>query len=498
MKKLIIKLIRKYFDKITEDWTNRIEPPVEDKLTEAQLRTFVENTLNVIIEIIETGNYTTADQYLIDIYHLFTKVKLNLLQISTMFHQGRYSVLNSIEMEATAKYDPTILLGFLDDLMEQVYARYGMLHQEAQMKELTTDRDRLANKLEINQMYLKNILHMSDSAIMVVDDKEQFIAWNKGAEKIFGYTEEEVRGKTSSLLMPEDNKYIEELNIIKEKVKRDGYLKIDETERKTKDNRIISVELNVTQLPSKDGNYTGRSVFIKDVSEVKSLKQQVDQSEKLAVIGQLAAGIAHEIGNPLASISSVVQILQRKSKDQFFKEQLFTVKENIDRITKIVRELVDFSRPPGYEESLIDITDVVKTAIGIVKYDKRVKKVDFETSYAQDLPEIKIVPDQILQVFVNILLNALDAIEGTGKISVNVFKKDKNVLIEIIDDGCGIEKHVLDKIFDPFFTTKDVGRGTGLGLSVSYGIVNKFGGDIRVKSTPGKGSKFIVKLPLSV
>jgi signal transduction histidine kinase len=223
----------------------------------------------------------------------------------------------------------------------------------------------------------------------------------------------------------------------------------------------------------------------------------VTQSEKLAVIGQLAAGIAHEIGNPLTAISSVVQLMQRKSDDEFINEQLAQVKENIDRITKIVRELVDFSRPPGYEKMIIQITDVIKTALGIVKYDKRVKKVEFKTSFDPDLPLVNIVSDQLLQVFVNILFNALDATGGNGIISVTTSHNDDYAMIEIRDDGHGMDEDTIEKIFDPFFTTKEVGRGTGLGLSVSYGIIKKFRGDISVKSKPDKGSSFVVKIPLN-
>ena len=495
MKKLIIELLKKYFDEIRENWVEKLHSDFGDRLTENQLRSFVENTINTIIEIIEKTDYSIADQYLIDIYNLFSQSNVNLLEISQFFTQGRYAIINFIENDESYQYDPVILLGFMDEIIEQIFARYGIMHQEATMKELASDRDRLATKLDINQQYLKNILHSSDSAIMVVDAQERFIAWNKGAEKIFGYTEDDVIGKTSSLLLPKEKKYFDELEKIKTETQKEGVTQIPETERVTKDGRLVSVALNVSELPGKNGEYIGRSVVIKDFTEVKKLQQQVDQSEKLVVIGQLAAGVAHEIGNPLTSISSLVQVIQRKTKDEFVSEQLITIKENIDRISKIVRELVDFSRPPSFEKMIIDITDVVKTALGIVKYDKRVKKVDFKTEFADEIPKVEIVPDQVLQVFVNIFINALDAINGNGIITVMTYKDQDSVYVEIIDDGTGMDQQTLNKIFDPFFTTKEVGKGTGLGLSVSYGIVKKFHGDILVESETGEGSKLSVKLP---
>lgn len=497
MKKIILELIKKHFDFIVDNWVSVLLKAFKNKMSENQIRTFVRNTMEAIIGIIENSNYSYADNYLIDIYNVFDKTNLNLLEVSQFFNSGRSTFLHAINKEDSPGYDPIVITEYVEELLEQLFARYSMLRQETQMKELSIDRDRLALKLEISQQYLTNILHTSDAAIMVIDQNEKFIAWNKGAEKIFGYKENEVLGKPSSLLMPDDKKFIEELDYIKKEVLKHGYAKITETERVTKDGKTIPVDLNVTKLPSKDGEYIGRSVIIKDFTEVKKLQQQIDQSEKLAVIGQLAAGVAHEIGNPLTSISSVVQLLQRRANDTYTSEQLANIRSNIDRISRIVRELVDFSRPPGYEKINIRITDVIKTAIGIVRYDKRVKNVQFETKLDNELPQISIVPDQLLQVFINILFNALDAINGNGIIEVTSTHDKENVYIKIIDNGIGMDKETLGKIFDPFFTTKEVGKGTGLGLSVSYGIIKKFKGDILVSSELHRGSCFTIKLPVN-
>jgi PAS domain S-box-containing protein len=496
MKKLLIEFLKKHFNSIVDNWTAKVLQVFSDKLSDSQIRTFVESSINTFIDVIEGNDYRPADQYLIDIYTLFSKNNLNLLEISQLFSHGRFSLLNEIEKEDTGQFDPVILLGYLDGIIEQIFARYGMLHQETKMKELEYDRDRLASKLEMNQEYLENILHSSDSAIMIVDNNEKFISWNKGAERIFGYTEDEMIGKPSTFLLPEGGKYLEELNQIKEKSTLSDQTNYFETERKTKDGRIISVKLSVSKLPSSNGNYIGRSIIIKDFTEFKKLQAQIDQSEKLAVIGQLAAGVAHEIGNPLASISSLVQILQRKSQDPFISEQLVNIKENIDRITRIVRELVDFSRPPSYELAIQDITDIIRTALGIVKYDKRVRKVNFHTDLKPSLPKVNIAADQVLQVFVNILINAIDAVEGNGEISIQSDFDRKNIYVDINDNGCGMDQNTIEKIFDPFYTTKEVGRGTGLGLSVSYGIIKRFNGEIKVESRINKGSKFTIVLPL--
>jgi PAS domain S-box-containing protein len=498
MKKLLIELLKKYYAQISEKWIDVLLPIYKDKLTEVQIQAFVYSSLNTFIDVIKKADYKEADRFLISSYNLFSAANLNLLEISQLFSQGRFAVLNSIEAEASAETDPVILLGFLDDLIEQIYARYGMLHQETRMKEIELDRDRLASKLEFDQQYLKSILISSDQAIMVVDENERFIAWNKGAEKIFGYKEEEIIGKPSYVLFPPGERYVKERDKIIEDARKIGYTSIVETERIKKNGEFITVRLSVSRLPSANGEYVGRSIIIKDHTEYKRLQAQIDQSEKLAVIGQLAAGVAHEIGNPLTSISALVQILQRRSQDAFMSEQLVNIKENIDRITRIVRELVDFSRLPSYETNVQDITDIIKTALGIVKYDKRVRKVKFETELKDFLPSVNIAADQILQVMVNILINALDAIEGNGTITVKSYYDHANIYVDITDNGCGMDNITLEKIFDPFFTTKEVGKGTGLGLSVSYGIINRFNGEIKVSSKINEGSTFTVSLPIAV
>jgi PAS domain S-box-containing protein len=385
-------------------------------------------------------------------------------------------------------------MGFLDEVIEQIFARYSMLYQSTQIKEVRSERDRLAKKLDLIQQHLNTILYKSDTAIAVINCDEKFVSWNHGAEKMFGYSESEVINQSSTFLMPDDEKFVRELEYIIAETKNNGSVHIVDTERKTKDGKIIPVQLKVTQMQTAEGFNCGRTMIMQDVSQVKQLQQQVDQSEKLAVIGQLAAGVAHEIGNPLTSISALVQILQRKSKDANLTERLATIKDNIDRISKIVRELVDFSRPSGNDKELLQVNDVVKTAVGIVKYDKRVKNVEFKTYFSKHIPTVFAVPDQLLQVYVNILINALDAINGEGKIEVTTYLDDVYISTDIKDDGCGMTEEIQNKIFNPFYTTKQVGKGTGLGLSVSYGIIKKMHGKILVKSKLTEGSTFTVKL----
>lgn len=223
---------------------------------------------------------------------------------------------------------------------------------------------------------------------------------------------------------------------------------------------------------------------------------QISHQEKMASLGLLAAGVAHEIGNPLTSISSMAQIIKRKVKDQNFIEYLNTILKNIERIRKIVRELVDFARPSSYEAADTNINEVIRNAVGIVKYDRRAKSINIELELDNNLPTVFLVSDQLVQVFINILINAVDALsEDKNRIIIRSKKQVRDLIVQFEDEGIGIKPENISKIFEPFYTTKKVGKGTGLGLSVSYGIIKNLNGRIDVQSEFGKGSIFTISLP---
>ncbi len=234
--------------------------------------------------------------------------------------------------------------------------------------------------------------------------------------------------------------------------------------------------------------------------ELQESQAMLVQQEKQAAFGLLAAGIAHEVGNPLASISSIVQMLSRKNSDEYVKERLDLVDGQLTRIQRTLRELTSFSRPANQQESTVDIHAAINDALNIAKYYKRWKGKSAKTNFAPDLPHIRTVYDQLVQVLLNLILNALDATaEGACmEISTEILPADygrpARIGIRVLDEGHGISPEAQPQIFQPYFTTKD--HGTGLGLFVCRQLTRQaLGGEIElVKSTP-RGTEFLVTLP---
>lgn len=254
-------------------------------------------------------------------------------------------------------------------------------------------------------------------------------------------------------------------------------------------------QITTAPMKGEDGEIHGYIRLIQDVTEIKKMEEQLIHSEKLASIGRLAAGIAHEIGNPLTSIFSFVQILREMEDDPFKKESLDTIYFHINRISEILKQLSGFSKMPTHEIKECNINELIETTINLVQYDKRAKNINIIKELSPSLPSIMIDGNRLSQVFVNLTLNAIDAMPDGGTLTIKTLQDKKDVVIVFQDTGVGIPRSDLSKIFDPFFTTKE--KGTGLGLAVSYDIIKKMNGTLTVESEVGKGTTFIVRLPLN-
>ena len=228
--------------------------------------------------------------------------------------------------------------------------------------------------------------------------------------------------------------------------------------------------------------------------ELQETQAQLMHQDKMAGFGLLAAGIAHEVGNPLTSISSIVQVLERRNPDEYTREKLSLVSGQLSRIQGILRELTNFSRPPAQEKSRYTIRDIVDEALNIAKYYKGTKSRTLTAEIPPDLPALHGVRDQLVQVIFNLVLNAIDATAKGGRIDISARSEGDRVVVRVQDDGNGIDPNNLKSIFQPYFTTKK--QGTGLGLFVTNKIIGEHGGEVRFESSPHQGTTFLISLPI--
>jgi PAS domain S-box-containing protein len=321
--------------------------------------------------------------------------------------------------------------------------------------------------------------------------------WNKAAEAIYGWSRQEMLGQHISRIVPQDAESRREIEWINQEVRSKGYVRNFRTHRLTRDGKPVTIAVTRTAIYGEKNDFIGSSVISRDLTEQEKLRDQLVHSEKLSAVGTLAAGIAHEIGSPLTAISSISQLLKVKSKDPYFTEKVGLIQESIDRIARIVRTLVDFSKPIQAKIERIYINSVIEDVIHIVKYDRRLKYRKIETQLQADVPQLKASFDQLLQVFINLCLNAADAMEEVpeGLLLIKTWSDGDDVFTSVSDNGNGIQPEHLPHIFEPFFTTKGDRQGTGLGLWVSYNIIKGFSGEIQVESTPHVGTTFTISLP---
>jgi len=235
-----------------------------------------------------------------------------------------------------------------------------------------------------------------------------------------------------------------------------------------------------------------------DIERLQSLNERLARAERLAAMGTLAAGVAHEVNNPLASISSLVQMIRESDWiDDETRERLDLILTQIRRISRVTKDLTDFARIRPAARQKTNLNQVIESALRLAGFDSGFQKLDVSFETDETIGLIEADPDQLQQVFLNLFLNARDAMPQGGRLSIKIFDDGDFVCVRIEDTGTGMEETEIRQVFDPFFTTKPPGRGTGLGLSVCYGIISAHGGRIEVESTKSAGSVFTVRLPVS-
>jgi two-component system NtrC family sensor kinase len=263
----------------------------------------------------------------------------------------------------------------------------------------------------------------------------------------------------------------------------------------------IPVSLSCAIVRDPNGKITGVLVVARDMRETRQLEQQLVQSGKLAAVGELAAGIAHELNQPLQIIRGFAEMISMcypagQSVDELLLDDVRKILEGTDRMMRIINHLRVFARQSAREHVPIHLNEVVEDALLFVEQQMRNHNIDVVSQLDSNLPRVKADPHEIEQVLLNLFSNARDAMPGGGSLTIRTETRGAGVVLSVEDTGTGIPNEILARIFEPFFTTKKAGQGTGLGLSISYSIIKKHGGELRVESGTDRGARFTVTFPM--
>jgi len=255
---------------------------------------------------------------------------------------------------------------------------------------------------------------------------------------------------------------------------------------------VLAAETHLLRLP--DGS---RRVLVVErvLTEQRKLQARIVHQEKMAAFGIMAAGMAHEMGNPLASVEAQLQLLEPERLPSETGSVIEVVQQEVARLRRILREMVDFARRRRDESALVSAQAVVEDALRLLRHDRRMRGISVEKLYDPETPPVLMVEDHLMQVVLNLLINSLDAMPGGGRLRIEVQAVGAQVALRIHDSGCGMSHEVLVRCFEPLYTTKALGEGTGLGLSISRDILREAGGDLELHSAPGRGTTAVIALP---
>ena len=355
---------------------------------------------------------------------------------------------------------------------------------------------------------LAGILLSAMDAIITVDAGQRIVLFNPAAELMFRCTAADALGQPIARFIPErfregHHRHVETFGHSKATNRRMGALGAVSGLRA--DGEEFPAEAAISQVEA--GGRKLYTVILRDISLRKQLEEQLRQTERLAELGTLASGMAHEIGTPMNVILGRAEFLQRKTKDPDTAKGLQTIIDQVERITRIMNQLLTFARRRPIERRPTSLNKVVEDTLEMIRERLKRHRIELKADLAPALPLVHADPDQIGQVILNLAINALHAIgnEGAlrvGTVAITVLQSSGGLPADMIelsvtDSGHGIAPEDLDKIFNPFFTTKEVGKGTGLGLTVVHGIVQEHGGQIKVESETQKGTTFRILLPIA-
>ena len=349
-----------------------------------------------------------------------------------------------------------------------------------------------ADELERMRQFSENILESLNDGLAVLDRNGRVVRWNRQMEELHGIRHEEAVGRALGDLFDAPV-----VDLLRQATDGAAYYKIPLASRHQPPRRLL-VNVGTTPLRDSHADVVGSIVIVEDISSRVQLEEQLQISEKMASIGLLAAGVAHEVNTPLTGISSFTQmLLEHASPDDPTTAVLEKIERQTFRAAKIVNGLLNLARPAQVDSGPCDINTVINDVLSLLEHQFRNGSIQVRKELAPLPPVVQGIEHKLQQVFLNLFLNARDAMPKGGWLTIVTHQERGAAVIEVADTGSGIPADQLSRIYDPFFTTKAIGKGTGLGLSITYGIVHEHGGTISCESQVGQGTRFSIQLPLA-
>ncbi|MEE6889652.1 two-component system sensor histidine kinase AtoS [Escherichia coli] len=446
--------------------------------------------LNSMIPIERNGEvlgYIWANELTEDIRRQAWKMDVRIIIVLTAGLLISLLLIVLFSRRLSANID--IITDGLSTLAQNIPTRLPQLPGE--MGQISQSVNNLAQALRETRTLNDLIIENAADGVIAIDRQGDVTTMNPAAEVITGYQRHELVGQPYSMLFDNTQFYSPVLDTLEHGTEHVA-LEISFPGR----DRTIEISVTTSRIHNTHGEMIGALVIFSDLTARKETQRRMAQAERLATLGELMAGVAHEVRNPLTAIRGYVQILRQQTTDQIHQEYLSVVLKEIDSINKVIQQLLDFSRPRHSQWQQVSLNALVEETLVLVQTAGVQARVDFISELDNELSPISADRELLKQVLLNILINAVQAISARGKIRIRTWQySDSQQAISIEDTGCGIDLSLQKKIFDPFFTTK--ASGTGLGLALSQRIINAHQGDIRVTSLPGYGATFTLILPIN-
>jgi PAS domain S-box-containing protein len=358
-----------------------------------------------------------------------------------------------------------------------------------------TEQIRLSGEVRRVERHLASVVESATDIVLSADSDGRVLSWNAAAEKLSGFKYEDVQNEPFFGRCADDHRGDMEgaFKILKaKKTSRTG-----EWDLISKSGQRIPVSWVFSPMENETGSAVGLVAVGRDLSERRKLEKQLLQSQKLAALGVMAGGIAHEIRNPLAICSSAAQFLMREENvSPFARECIDKILASIQRASGIIENLLRFARPaPTSDLDELDLMPIIHESVRLIDNLAKIQKVNITVDSDEPAALVQGNSNLLRQVFLNLFLNALNAMPEGGTLSVSISRMDREIVLRVADTGQGIPREYITNIFDPFFTTSPVGKGSGLGLSICYSVVKQHFGTIEVQSSEEKGTVFTVRLP---